>query len=221
MLLTETIKNSTSAIKKRRLVIERKQHTESYAKALAQLAQATEAIKGTLDCATAMMDSGIVNAPLMDEHTRNDLIACINDCGNGVSEMKLTMDAVRLLKTKGDIVAGQIKIVWKDAAEKYAEGSSGYLSMIGELSTDPKRAKELADNIKKAVSTEPTIKGINNLVSDVAEAEKITKAFSLNPEVEGFLKKVSSQQATVFDLTPNVLNWLNEKKLTSKLKIRF
>ena len=221
MLLTETIKKSTSAIKKRRMAIESKQHAETYGKALVQLAQATEGIKGTLDCAAAMTNSGIVNTPLMDENTRNDLIACINDCGNGVSEMKLTMEAVRLLKTKGDIVAGQIKIVWKDAAGKYAEGSSGYLSMIGGLSADPKRAKELADNINKAVSADPTIKGINGLVSDVAEAKKITEAFSLNPEIEGFLKKVSSQQATVFDLTPNVLTWLKEKKLTSKLKIRF
>ena len=221
MLLTETIKKSTSAIKKRRMAIESKQHAETYCKALVQLAQATEGIKGTLDCAAAMANSGIVNTPLMDENTRNDLIACINDCGNGVSEMKLTLEAVRLLKTKGDIVAGQIKIVWKDAAGKYAEGSSGYLSMIGGLSADPKRAKELADNINKAVTADPTIKGINGLVSDVTEAKKITKAFSLNSEIEGFLKKVSSQQATVHDLTPNVLIWLKEKNLTSKLKIRF
>ena len=119
MLLTETIKNSTSAIKKRRLAIESKQHAETYAKALAQLAQATENIKGTLDCATAMMDSGIVNTPLMDEHTRNDLIACINDCGNGVSEMQLTMEAVMLLKYKGDSFTAQIKIVLCDATKKY------------------------------------------------------------------------------------------------------
>ena len=34
-------------------------------------------------------------------------------------------------------------------------------------------------------------------------------------------KKVSSFQATINDLTPNVLLWLKEKKLTSKLRIRF
>lgn len=221
MFLTETIQKSASAIKKRRLAIESKQHAETYSKALVQLAQATEGIKTTLDCATAMIDSGIVNTPFMDENTRDDLIVCINECGSGVSEMKLTMEAVQLLKTKGDIIAGQIKIVWKDAAGKYAEGFSGYLSMIGGLSADPKRAKELADNISKAVATDPTIKGISGLVSDVAEAKKIMDAFSLNPEIEAFLKKVSAQQATVLDLTPNVLSWLKEKKLTDKLKIRF
>lgn len=221
MLLTETIKNSTSAIKKHRTTIESKHHADTYAKALKQLAQATESIKGTLDCATVMKESGIVSTPLMDETTRNDLLACINDCGKGLSEMKLTMEAVRLLKSKGDAFTAQIKIVWRDATQKYSDGSKGYLSMIGGLSNDPKRAKELAENISKTISGNPSIKAINSLVSDVAEANQITEQFSLNPKIELFLQKVSSQGATVSDLTPEVLAWLQEKKLTSKLKIRF
>ena len=112
-------------------------------------------------------------------------------------------------------------MIWPDASLKYSEGSKGYLSMIGGLSNDPKRAKELADNITKTVAGDPSIKAVKSLVSDVAEAKQITDEFSLNPEIENFLKKVSSQRATVFDLSPNILTWLNEKNLTSKLKIRF
>lgn len=221
MLLTEIIKNSTSAIKKSRATIESKQHAETYAKALVQLAQATESIKSTLDCAVAMKESGIVSTPLMEEISRGDLLACINDCGNGISEMQLTLEAVKLLKSKGDAFTAQIKIVWRDAAQKYSDGSKGYLSMIGGLSNNPKRAKELADSITKTVIGDPSINAINRLISDVEEASQIAEAFSLNPEIEGFLKKVSSQQATVIDLTPNILDWLKEKKLIGKLKIRF
>lgn len=221
MLLTEIIKNSTSAIKKSRATIESKQHAETYAKALVQLAQATESIKSTLDCAVAMKESGIVSTPLMEVISRGDLLACINDCGNGISEMQLTLEAVKLLKSKGDAFTAQIKIVWRDAAQKYSDGSKGYLSMIGGLSNNPKRAKELADSITKTVIGDPSINAINTLISDVEEASQIAEAFSLNPEIEGFLKKVSSQQATVIDLTPNILDWLKEKKLIGKLKIRF
>lgn len=221
MLLTEIIKNSTSAIKKRRTTIESKKHAEDYGKALAQLALATESIKGTLDCAAAMKENGIVDNPIIEKATRDELLDCINECGNGVHEITLTMEAVRLLKSKGDAVATQIKIVWKDAARKYSEGTKGYLSMISGLSADPKRSKELADNIGKLVAGDPTIGGIKNLVSNVAEAKEIVGAFSLNPEIESFLKKVSTQQATVVDVTPNVLAWLKEKNLTSKLRVRF
>ena len=105
--------------------------------------------------------------------------------------------------------------------KKYSEGTKGYLSIIGGLSDDPKRARDLADAITKAVEGDPTIKVIESLVSNVHEAKQITDAFSLNPEIENFLKRVSAQQATVADLTPNVHNWLKEKHLTSKLKLRF
>lgn len=221
MRLTETIKNCTSAIKKRRATIESKQHADAYAKALVQLAQTTESIKNTLDCAIAMRDMGIVSTPLMDESMRSELLACIDDCGNGVSEMQLTLETVRLLKSKGDVVAAQIKIVWRDAAQTYSEGTNGYLSMIGALTNDPRRARGLADSITQMVAGEPSIDAVNRLVSDVAEAKKIVNTFSLNPEIEAFLKKVSSQRATVLDLTPNIMAWLKEKKLIGKLNIRF
>ena len=110
---------------------------------------------------------------------------------------------------------------WKDSAAKYAEGTKGYLSMIGGLTDDPKHARELADSITKTVDGALTIINIKKLVNDVAEAKEITDAFSLNLEIEAFLRKVSSQQATIVDLTPDVLVWLKDKKLTSKLKIRF
>lgn len=221
MLLTETIKNSTSAIKKRRATIESKQHAETYTRALDQLSQTTRSIKATLDCAIAIKESGIVEAPVIDEETRSDLLACISDCGNGISEMRLSLEVVRLLKSKSDALATRIKIVWWDASAKYSDGSKGYLSMIGGLSSDPSRAKELADNITKTVAGDPSIKTVKSLVADVAEAKQITEEFSLNPKIELFLKKVSSQGATVSDLNPEVLAWLQEKKLTSKLKIRF
>ena len=79
MLLTETISKTTSAIKMRRATIESKQLAEAYGRALAQLSQATDGIKTTLECAVAMKESGIVDTPLMDETTRGDLRAIIDD----------------------------------------------------------------------------------------------------------------------------------------------
>lgn len=221
MLLTETIKNSTSAIQNRRIAIENKQQSEIYAKALAQLAQATESIKNSVDCAAAMEEKGIVNTPLMDASTRSDLLACIDDCRNGVSSKRLTLETVKLLKSKGDALAAQIKVIWRDASQKYSDGPKGYLTIIGVLSDDPKQAKDLVDSIAQTVDGTPSTRAVNCLVSNVEKAKQITNEFSLNAEIEGFLKKVSLQRATVLDLTPNILTWLREKNLTSKLKIRF
>ena len=93
--------------------------------------------------------------------------------------------------------------------------------MISGLTQDPRKARELGDNITRTVDGALSINAINNLVTNVGEAKKITDSFALSPAIEVFLKKVSSAQATVTDLTPEIMQWLKDKVLLSKLKVRF
>lgn len=224
MLLSETIQKSTTAIKLRRNATDNEAKAESYFKALTQLDQTAKSIEGTLKCAIEMKSQGIVSEPILAEATRVDLLSCIDSCGNGVSpdsEEQLSLATVKLLQSKGDAIASSIKAIWKDAAANYAKGSTGYLSVIGNLTDNPKQANDLVEGIKKTVDGAPSIKTIGKLVADVAEAQKITDSFSIGPKIESFLKKVSSQQATVADLTPDIIAWLKEKKLMGRLKVRF
>ena len=224
MLLTETIQKSTTAIKLRRNATDNKAKAESYFKALTQLNQTAKNIEDTLKCAIEMKSQGIITEPILIKEVKADLLACIDSCGNGVSpnsEEQLSLATVKLLQSKGDAIAVSLKIIWKEAASTYAKGPTGYLSMIGSLTDSPKQAKELVEGLNKTTEGDPSIKAISQLVTDIAVAKKITEAFSINPKIERFLKKVSSQQATVADLTPDVTSWLIEKKLMEKLKIRF
>ena len=221
MLLTETIKNSTTAIKTRRATLENKQNAELYTKALLQLAQQHNAIKSILDCAAEMKAKGIVDKSVLPKSVRDDLLTSVGDCGSAIAEGNLTLDAVQVLQTKGETYASQLKLVWKDAATKYAEGTKGYLSMISGLTQDPRKARELGDSITRTVEGTLSINAINTLVSTVGEAKAITDSFALSPAIEAFLKKVSSAQATVTDLTPEIMQWLKDKQLLSKLKVRF
>ncbi len=221
MLLTEIVKKTRTAVEKHRDLNERKKNIDNYRRAMAQLAKATESIKTSLDSADAMKKNGIINAPMIDKSARDGLLECIDSCGKGVSEIELTMETVNLLKSKGEMLQSLVRSSWRETAVRYSEGPKGYLSMIGGLSDDPRRAKELAENITALTAAEPTPKRIENLVTYVTESNDIINGFSLNPEIEGFLKKVSIQQATVLDLTPEVMTWLKEKKLVGKLRVRF
>ena len=171
MLLSETIQKSTTAIKLRRNATDNKAKAESYFKALTQLDQTAKSIEGTLKCAIEMQAQGIVADPILVEDVRADLLTCIDSCGNGVSpdsEEQLSLATVKLLQSKGDAIASSIKVVWKDAASNYAKGSTGYLSMIGNLTDNPKQAKDLVEGINKAGDSDPTIKSISRLLADVA-----------------------------------------------------
>lgn len=91
------------------------------------------------------------------------------------------------MKTKGDIIAGQIKIVWKDAAGKYAEGSSGYLSMIVGCLQIRNEQKNLLIILVKQLLLTLRLRALA-VCFCVAEAKKITK-HSLLPRDRSILKK--------------------------------
>lgn len=221
MLLTETIERSTSAIQLKRATQESHQSAENYVKALGQLAQTSEDLKIALSCAAEMKSKGLVDRPLLTQQMCDSLKDSINICGKGVYEGTLTIDMVKALNAQEESFAKQIQNDWKEASIQYSEGTKGYLSLIGGLSDDPKHAKELTDYIAKTVNGPLSIAAINRLLTDIAEAKRITGAFAINPNVETFLKKVSAQQATVSDLTPDILAWLGEKNLMFKLKVKF
>lgn len=93
--------------------------------------------------------------------------------------------------------------------------------MIGGLTDNPKAAAELSEKIKGLTEGSVSLKNIDDLVESVSKAKTITDSFSLNADIELFLKKVSSRQATIRDLTPNILKWLTEKNLMDKLKVYY
>lgn len=221
MLLSDTIKNSTAAINQKRIALENKQHASAYMEALGKMNLAVKQVRDTLECAVAIKEKGIIEEPFMSEETRADLISCIDNCGNGIQEFQLTMDTVKLFKSKGEALAAQLRVVWKNGAAQYSDGTKGYLSMISGLYTNPKKARELAVQIEEIVEEYPSIAAVDKLIADVAEAKAITESFELNSNIEGFLRKVSSQKATVADLTPTVIQWLKDKKLMGKLKVTF
>ncbi len=221
MLLVDSIKNTTTAIQRRRNAQESKQSAATYASALRQLSLVSDSLRTAMTCAESMKTKKIVDHPVVPSQTRDDLVDCINNCGKAISDVELTPDMVSILKAKTDNLSGQILIAWKEASVNYSEGTRGYLSMIGGLTDNPKAATELSEKIKGLTESSVSLKNIDDLVESVSKAKTLTDSFSLNADIEVFLKKVSSRQATIRDLTPGILKWLKEKNLMDKLNINY
>ena len=221
MLLTEIMNNSISAIQDKRTAQENKQSAEAYTNALARLNTASESLKTSLKCAISLKAKGIVDSPLMDMRTRDELAECINSCGKGLYDGTLTIDMVTVLKAKSDAFADRIQNAWKDASVKYSESIQGYLSLIGALTSNPKKASDLYEEISRITNGTLSEANIDSLIANVEQARIITDGFSLNSDIELFLKKVSVRQATILDLTPQVQKWLFDKGLSEKLRISF
>lgn len=220
-MISEIMKRSIAAIQHKRSAQESKLSIDTQAAALAQLDAACRHAKSLLECCTSIQQSGISSENLLTENTRQELMDSISNCGNAVADHALSKDAVFALSSTVKAAANEVSQVWKAKATSYAEGAKGYLSLIAGLTVDPKGARMLASRIFDTCNESPTAKSVQTLLTDVSKAKEIIARFSIEPEIEIFLKKVSAQQATVFDLTPEVLSWLKDQGLTGKLKVNF
>ena len=221
MKLTNSISSCVHALNAKRSAEQDKQAAQKYTGALNGLAKSSADLRALCDVISKLSEARIITEPVLNSATRDQLLDCLNDCGNGVHENTFSIELVKTLNANIELAHGQVQSRWNSEASRYAGDTTDYLLMTASLTGDPKGSRELADRIKKSADEAPTVKSINQLVKDVAQAKQITDAFSLNPTIEWFLRKVSKQQATILDLTPEVLAWLKEKRLMDKLKIRF
>lgn len=220
-MLIEIIYSSISTIENKRNAQDSKQSAQAFSDALVYLSNVSEQLSSVLDCVDAIKEHGISAVPILSVEMRNDLAFSVNDCGRCVYEGTLRRETVKVLQSHLNTIKNKLDSAWKIAASAYSDGPKGYLSMLGGLTDNPSLAKELETAICDSTGKFPTKKSIKLLADSVSKAQALTSSFALKPDIELFLKKIKEQRATVADLSPEVLEWLKEKSMSQKLKVKF
>lgn len=80
----------------------------------------------------------------------------------------------------------------------------------------------MLDALQKAkVSIPGSSKAIDMFLDNVKKGKGLIDGLHLDEEIERFILKVRSQQATIADLSPHIMEWLKKNNLTGKIKVRF
>lgn len=216
-MLTETINRCIQAVEEKNDQQSRKHKIEESRAALGLLDHSIRDANALVEAINAMRANHLAETPVLQKDTWEELRQSVNQCGLEASSGKLMTATVRALQLQLKSARTELDTRWKAEAAAYADGPRGYLSMIANLTAHPADAVKLGTTIETLTTEAPTAKKIATLVDKVAEAKQITEEFSLKPEVEQFLKKVSAQRATLMDLTPGVVQWLQEKKLLGRI----
>lgn len=106
----------------------------------------------------------------------------------------------------------------------YSNLTSNMLNLLGIIKNilqDDKKVIYAANKIKKAANWNSTVDNYNYLKQGMDEANLILKDLDLeeNSEILTFLKLVSEGNATILNLTDDVLAWVKKENLADKLFI--
>lgn len=220
-MITDSIQSCISAVNQKQDALRSKQSFEEYQKTLALLSVECQNLERSLDTIDSIEKNKISGSPLLDNGTKMELLEAIDDCGIALENGQLGKEGVQVFGSRTKQLQRDLTTKWKECATRYAESVTGYLGIVQGLTDRPKEVADLRDQIIKLASSDPTVIATKRLAADVAQANGIISQFSLKPEIEVFLKKVSSKTATVKDVTPEVLSWLENQKLVDKLRVSF
>jgi hypothetical protein len=221
-MLSDKIKATTDSICTKTRLQEQKRSNKNLATRLASVVTTGKELEAFIETIQTIQNNSIGKCTLVDGDQKAALLDSINICGRSIIELSIDDTMVMMFKQQAEFVKKLLSAYWSQSANEYSRGVVEYLTILSELTDDPKRSNELLASIKVlAASVPPTKATIEIFIKDVSYAQQIVEKYKLEPTIEDFLLKVKCQRATVEDLTPEVTKWLTENSLTKKLMLSF
>lgn len=115
-------------------------------------------------------------------------------------------------------------VIGQEWTEYYLKATANILSLLDTVKgiiPDENKAIYATNKIKKAASWNTSIVNYNYLKQGIAEASKIIEDLDLDEdsEVFAFLKLVSEGNATISNLTDEILDWIKSKDIANRMYI--
>lgn len=199
----------------------RLQNNRSFSDNLIKLAEQTATLKKYLVMHTLMEAQDLKLAPLFSPEDKEGLLRLLNECGEKVVNRHLDASSISLLERELKIINDRQKIGWNHAANSYAKNVVDSLNMMSNLLEDPAAANAIKEDIIEFLEYWPvTEQTVLNFKASVEKGRELLATLPIdNDEIADFLKKLQQQQATVDDLSNEVLEWIRNNNLEGRIKL--
>lgn len=127
-------------------------------------------------------------------------------------------DFSRLFRSLDD----DLKIRWANYVLNKNKDIIGLLKNLQNIVTNPEEMKQLISNLQTFEKKWPvTSISLNHYQEHFESANKVIAEMDVSEGVQEFITKVATNQATLDDLTDEVISWIRTKRLTNKIVIKF
>lgn len=110
----------------------------------------------------------------------------------------------------------------KDWAKHYQELTGSTVNTLKTIKgLDEVRVNYCISKIEAASAWNSTIVTLTSLKAGLVQADEIIQNLKLDQEVVTFLSKITSGKATLADLNDNVLQWMQNEQLLTKIQLSF
>lgn len=156
--------------------------------------------------------------------TRNRIIGLLKSLSDAVSRGMVQESTANYLQKEIFTTKKAILQEWSEYYHKVADQKISMLQTIKGIAPEREKVDYASNKIRFGASWEFKQDNLNKMEKGLHEAEEIIDNLGFGEdgtEILDFLKKVASGKASVNDLTPDILKWLTDKNMTTKLSVSF
>lgn len=223
-MLSENVKCATKALKQEREQKAKNMQTEQIQRSLVNIRNSAHTVLDSLSIIKNMeYELSIELCKKCNlEELRNDLneIKNIVNIDNGF--IGLEESTYLKLINWNNLAKSQINSEWKDITYNQGKNIADGLLSLSELLSFGDKPKIVATNILNSIRTEPKkVKDIIEFKKNLKSGTEMLDTLELTNEIKVFITKITKKVATVNDLNPNIIEWINKHNLGNKIKLGF
>lgn len=220
-MILESLQSANSTILDSVRAINDIQAAKVFKNQVISLNQYTSQLEQLLNLIKYMREKKI-SSDVFTEEIKDTLQEAVDTCGQKTSDHTLDVSTVTALKNSIELCRNNVDVKWKEAANNLSNDVENSLTSLKGLLQNKQEAENLLDALQKAkVSIPGSSKAIDMFLDNVKKGKGLIDGLHLDEEIERFILKVRSQQATIADLSPHIMEWLKKNNLTGKIKVRF
>ena len=122
-------------------------------------------------------------------------------------------------RKKCDLFISEIMIEWETFFKKDHHELLSGLSIIIPVHSNPMIVKNCVANIKKCEKWPLTLDSVSSCLNAKKMANELIEGMRLDDDIKLFLQKVSSRTATLADITPQIMEWINSENISDKIAL--
>lgn len=155
----------------------------------------------------------------LDEENMHKLNGLMNHADQSMSSKKAVNPEI--FRNDVNELTGNVSTAWKSFFHNRYDNLISGLSIMMAVHPDPKQIRLLINSLKKCEKWPLDKDSALNFQTKEKEANDLLKNMKFDDDIRDFLEKVSSQSATINDMTPEVYQWLVKENIAGKLGLYF
>lgn len=168
---------------------------------------------------TPSVSSYLIAKKYFDFSISDDLVKKITDTMNAAKNIFSNSLVTKPDNFKKDVdyISQCLKNEWKNHFQVYNKDISKKLSILAQIAPDKANIRKIKQSLDNCSSWPLKEDMCNRYFESVKSAKNTLSKYKLDEEIETFLDKVISKNATLSDLTDNILNWIKSENLSDKI----